>query len=184
MDRHVASSLKLALFIRVAALSLFLGACGGGGGGGGGGRGDYGAARIAGKTVAFSTATTTTHSNASLPSREYQITATSEPETERRSPPDDSASGQEVGFASLSWRAPSQRVDGKTLSMSEIDGYRIYYGTSPGDYDSVLSVDNPYTFRLRIDDLPAGTYYFAMTTVDTNGLESDYSVETVKTVVS
>jgi hypothetical protein len=177
MDRHVESSRKRALFIPVAALCLFLAACGGGGGGGGG---DYGAARIAGTTVAFATS----HSNASLPSRAYQVGAMTELDTERRSSTDDSVSGQEVGFASLSWRAPSQRVDGKTLSVSEIDGYRIYYGTSPGDYDSVLSVDDPYTFTLRIDDLPAGTYYFAMTTVDTNGLESDYSAETVRTVVS
>ena len=68
--------------------------------------------------------------------------------------------------------------------MSEIAGYRIYYGASSGDYDAVLPVDDPYTFTVRIDELPVGTYYFVMTTVDTGGMESGYSGETVKIVRS
>jgi hypothetical protein len=104
--------------------------------------------------------------------------------TEGPTATDSNAPTQEVGFARLSWRAPSERIDGESLSLSEIAGYRIYYGISSGDYDSVLSVDDPYTSTILIDDLPVGTYYFAMTTVDTNGLESGYSSEAVKIVGS
>lgn len=68
--------------------------------------------------------------------------------------------------------------------MSEIAGYRIYYGATSGDYDSVLSVDDPYTFTIRIESLPVGTYYFVMTTLDTNGMESSYSHEAAKNVDS
>jgi hypothetical protein len=35
---------------------------------------------------------------------------------------------------------------------------------------------------MLIEDLPVGTYYFVMTTVDTNGIESGYSREAVKVV--
>jgi hypothetical protein len=105
-------------------------------------------------------------------------------DAERISATDTNALAQRVGFVSLSWQAPTQRVDGESLSMSEIAGYRIYYGTGSGDYNSVLSVDQPYTFTILIDDLPVGTYYFAMTTVDTNGIESGFSREIARIVQS
>lgn len=91
---------------------------------------------------------------------------------------------QQVGAASLSWRAPAERVDGETLPLTEIAGYRIYYGTRSGQYDFQVRIDDAYTSSLTIDDLPVGTYYFVMTTVDVNGLESGYSAEAVKVVQS
>jgi hypothetical protein len=91
---------------------------------------------------------------------------------------------QRVGSASLSWRAPAERVDGESLPMTEIAGYRIYYGTSSGQYDFQAPNVDAYTSSITIDDLPVGTYYFVMTTVDVNGLESGYSSEAVKVVQS
>jgi hypothetical protein len=113
-----------------------------------------------------------------------QATGMVDLDAERISATDTNALAQRVGFVSLSWQAPTQRVDGESLSMSEIAGYRIYYGTGSGDYNSVLSVDQPYTFTILIDDLPVGTYYFAMTTVDTNGIESGFSREIARIVQS
>lgn len=93
--------------------------------------------------------------------------------------------GQQVGAASLSWRPPAERVDGENLSLTEIAGYRIYYGTSSGQYRyQVPPIDDAYTTSVTIEDLPVGTYYFVMTTVDVNGLESGYSSEAVKVVQS
>ena len=92
--------------------------------------------------------------------------------------------GQQVGSASLSWRAPAERVDGENLPMREIAGYRIYYGKRSGKYDFRAPIDDAYTSSITIDDLPVGTYYFVMTTVDVNGLESGYSREAVKVVQS
>jgi hypothetical protein len=208
MERHLQSSRKFAVFIGALALSLLLGACGGGGGGGSGG------SRIVqatGMTSPDMQRTTATDSNASAPSANDQVTTLTNPDTKLATPPETStssqsgqnqltattglvaevttppetgASAQQVGSTSLRWQPPSQRVDGESLSMSEIAGYRIFYGTRSGDYDSVLSVDDPYTSTILIDDLPVGTYYFVMTTVDTSGIESSYSREAVKIVQS
>jgi hypothetical protein len=128
--------------------------------------------------------TTSTDTTAATQSANDQAAAPTDPDTKVITPSETSASLPEVGFASLRWQAPSQRVDGDSLSMSEIAGYRIFYGTRSGDYDSVLSIDDPYTLAIQIDDLPVGTYYFVMTTVDTNGIESGYSREAVKIVQS
>lgn len=181
MERHLQRPRKLAVFIGIVATSLLLGACGGGGGGGGG-TSEQG--QIVGMTNANTEGPTATDSNAPSQSEEDQVTGTTSADTEATTATDSNAPTQEVGFARLSWRAPSERIDGESLSLSEIAGYRIYYGISSGDYDSVLSVDDPYTSTILIDDLPVGTYYFAMTTVDTNGLESGYSSEAVKIVRS
>lgn len=92
---------------------------------------------------------------------------------------------QQVGTASLSWRPPAERVDGESLPLTEIAGYRIYYGTRSGQYKyRVPPIDDAYTTSVTIEDLPVGTYYFVMTTVDVNGLESGYSGEAVKVVQS
>ena len=128
--------------------------------------------------------TTATDSNAPAPSPNDRVTPLTKPDTKVTTPPETSASAPEVGFTSLRWQPPSQRVDGESLSMSEIAGYRIFYGTRSGDYASVLSIDDPYTLTIQIDDLPVGTYYFVMTTVDTSGMESGYSREAVKIVQS
>jgi hypothetical protein len=181
MERHLQRPRKLAVFIAIAAMSLLLGACGGGGGGGGGASEQD---QVVGTTNANTEETTAIDSNAPAQSEQDQVTGISNTNTQETTATDGNAPTQEVGFASLSWRAPSERIDGESLPLSEIAGYRIYYGISSGDYDSVLSIDDPYTSTLLIDDLPLGTYYFAMTTVDTNGLESGYSSEAVRIVQS
>jgi hypothetical protein len=94
----------------------------------------------------------------------------------------DDASGDVQAAATLRWQAPSQRMDGESLSMAEIAGYRIYYGTSPGNYSSVVTIDDPYASSVLIEDLPEGTYYFAMTTLDTTGAESSFSPEAVRNI--
>ncbi|MGB5440741.1 MAG: LamG-like jellyroll fold domain-containing protein, partial [Gammaproteobacteria bacterium] len=42
--------------------------------------------------------------------------------------------GIQLGSFSLSWTAPTTRSDGTPLSLADINGYRIHYGTSPSDY--------------------------------------------------
>jgi hypothetical protein len=83
---------------------------------------------------------------------------------------------------SLSWTAPSQRENNEPISLSEIAGYKVYIGTSQSTYVSSINIENgsadSYTFR----NLSSGTYYFALTTYDTAGRESQLSAE-VKIVV-
>jgi len=79
------------------------------------------------------------------------------------------------GSITLQWSAPVTRTDGSPLSLSEIDGYRIYYGVSTGNYPSAIDVADGTAQAVTITDMPVGTYYLVMTTVDISGNESAYS---------
>jgi len=62
-----------------------------------------------------------------------------------------------------------------------IAGYEVYYGTSSGDYQSVINVGNTTTYT--VSNLQSGlTYYFAVTDCDTSGDQSGYSNEVSYTV--
>lgn len=72
----------------------------------------------------------------------------------------------------LSWTAPTTRANGTALASGEIAGYEIYMATSAsGPFNTVVTTDGNVTQAL-IRDLAPGTYYFGITTLDTNGLES------------
>lgn len=72
--------------------------------------------------------------------------------------------------ATLSWTAPTQRTDGSALT--NLGGYRIYFGTSSAALTRQASVTNPSLTTYVVDGLSAGTWYFAATAVDANGVES------------
>jgi hypothetical protein len=75
---------------------------------------------------------------------------------------------------SLSWLAPGQRVNGDQISYtSEIDGYIVLYGQDPAVLDQQATVDcNALNCSYDIKGLEDGTWYFAVQTVDNNGLVS------------
>lgn len=78
----------------------------------------------------------------------------------------------------LTWSAPSTRVDGSPVDASEINGYRLLYGTASGIYTSTVDVGNEteYTF----EDLTSGVIYYAVVVAyDGNMAASDYSDEMV-----
>ena len=75
----------------------------------------------------------------------------------------------------LSWVAPTTREDGETLSLSELEGYRIYYGTDSSKLIPLVDLDDSSVTTHSITDLNAGTYYFAVTAYDFSGLESGFS---------
>ncbi len=78
----------------------------------------------------------------------------------------------------ISWTAPSARADGTPLPLSEIAGYRIYFGTSRYNYGTTVAIDDGSMVQGTINNLNAGTtYYFVMTTIDTEGRESSFSPE-------
>jgi len=80
-----------------------------------------------------------------------------------------------TGSVSLSWVAPTQRADGTPISVSDLAGYTVHYGPSQNNYTSSIPVGDPFTTSVVVTDLPAGTYYFALTARDKDGLESGYS---------
>ncbi len=83
--------------------------------------------------------------------------------------------------AVLSWVAPVARDDESPISMAEIAGYRIYYGTTQGTYPQQVEINDAYVDEFELDDLSlaSGTYYAVMTTVDSDGRESGFSDEII-----
>ena len=69
-----------------------------------------------------------------------------------------------------------------SASLSNLSGYRIYYGTSQGNYSNTTSVTNPGLTSYVIENLAGGTWYFVMTAVDGAGLESARTNPVSKTI--
>jgi fibronectin type 3 domain-containing protein len=84
----------------------------------------------------------------------------------------------------LAWDAPTTKTDGSNLNpATDLSLYKIYYGTASLTYTQVVNVTNPGTTTISETlNLSPGTYYFAVTTVDASGLESDFSNEVMKTI--
>lgn len=81
--------------------------------------------------------------------------------------------------AVLSWQAPTKNVDGSTLT--NLSGYKIYYGTTSRNYTQSASVSGASTTQWTLSLAP-GTYYFALTAIDAAGGESSKTNEVSKTV--
>jgi Glycosyl hydrolases family 16 len=73
-----------------------------------------------------------------------------------------------------SWQAPTTDAEGNTLT--DLAGYKVYYGPSSRNYTAVLDVGN--TLSVSLSGLTAGqTYYFAITAYDRSENESTWSTE-------
>ena len=81
---------------------------------------------------------------------------------------------------SLQWDPPTTNTDGTDLT--DLAGYKIYYGTSPGTYEPPVNVGTVTTYSINDLSLPPATYYFAVTADDEMGNESAYSNEVSKTM--
>ncbi len=89
---------------------------------------------------------------------------------------------EELRSARLSWSLPSSRADGSDLELYEIEAFRIYHTTESGSVEEVLEVAGDET-ELDLSALAAGVHLFAITVVDSNGLESDFSETVTKTIL-
>ncbi|MEY4762398.1 MAG: hypothetical protein RLZZ200_2254 [Pseudomonadota bacterium] len=85
-----------------------------------------------------------------------------------------------LGSATLTWSAPSQNTDGSTLV--DLTGYNVYYGTSPTSLTNKIVVANAGTTTYTVGSLPSGTYYFAVSAYNVNGIESTPSNVGSKTI--
>lgn len=65
---------------------------------------------------------------------------------------------------------PLTTTDGATLT--NLAGYRIYYGTDVTKLVQRIDVNNPGVATYVIEGLAPATYYFAVTAVDARGGES------------
>ncbi len=85
-----------------------------------------------------------------------------------------------TGTATLSWTAPTQNEDGTPLT--DLAGYKLYWGTTPGNYPNSVTIDNPGLTTFVVENLVSGTYEFVATAFNTSGVESQFSNTATKTV--
>jgi Putative Ig domain len=75
-----------------------------------------------------------------------------------------------VGAATLSWTPPTQNTDGSALT--NLAGYRIYYGVSAGSLNQTIEIANPSVTTYVVENLSPGAYYFAVRAYTSSGGES------------
>jgi hypothetical protein len=85
-----------------------------------------------------------------------------------------------IGQATLSWTPPTLRSDGAPLD--NLAGYRIYYGNTPDSTSNVIAVPTAGVTTYVVENLGAGTWYFAVSAVDSAGMESVRSNQASKTI--
>ncbi len=87
-----------------------------------------------------------------------------------------------VGMASvtLSWMPPTQNEDGTTLT--DLAGYEVNYGRSQSALDQTVQVTNPSVNSFVVDNLSSGTWFFAVRSVNRQGISSQPSAVASKTV--
>jgi crotonobetainyl-CoA:carnitine CoA-transferase CaiB-like acyl-CoA transferase len=76
--------------------------------------------------------------------------------------------------------APTQNIDGTPIT--NLAGYRIYYGTSAGALSQTIDVAGPAATTYALADLAPGTYYFVVTAYNTAGIQSAQSSMASKTI--
>jgi hypothetical protein len=86
----------------------------------------------------------------------------------------------DVRQAILSWTAPTKNTDGSALT--NLSGYKLYWGNQSGSYGTPRTVDGADNTTQTIA-LSPGTYFFAVSAVDSGGNESALSNEVTKTVL-
>ncbi|WP_328184815.1 PA14 domain-containing protein [Marinobacter sp. OP 3.4] len=84
---------------------------------------------------------------------------------------EETATGE--GSVLLTWTAPSTRVDGESIALSEIDSYIVRYGQEE-TLDQQVEVDSADT-SYQFSNLESGTWYFTVQVVDNSGLVSEPS---------
>jgi len=91
-----------------------------------------------------------------------------------------SISVDQVGNLSttLSWTPPTENEDGTALM--DLAGYKIYWGTTPGDYTRSATIKNAGVSSYVVTNLTPGTYEFVATSFNEDGIESAYSNPTTR----
>ncbi|WP_372966662.1 PA14 domain-containing protein [Marinobacter sp.] len=102
----------------------------------------------------------------------YTLETVSEPDSPVTNTPEQSVPG--LGSVTLSWTPPGTRVDGSSIALSEIEGYRISYGQDIKNLNQSVEVPAETT-QTTLNELAIGTWFFTIQVIDTNGLSSESS---------
>jgi hypothetical protein len=108
------------------------------------------------------------------------ITVSDSRSTTTLSPFDIAVNQQGNRSVTLSWMPPMEKTDGSVLT--DLMGYRIYYGRSASTLNQSVVINNPGLTRYVVEGLSTARWYFAMTAVDRSGNESKRSSTVSKTI--
>lgn len=159
-------------FSRISVLStllflLFIAGCGGGGGGGSGNVSGNGNSSL--------------NKNPAPVEKPAPVSSNPAPiETPSPDAPADSTAASSGTSSTITWLPPTENVDDS--AFTDAVGYKIYIGSQPGRYEIVRELRDPGLTEYVIEDVPPGTYYVAMTTVNSKNIESPLSNAVVKVV--
>jgi hypothetical protein len=85
-----------------------------------------------------------------------------------------------TGSATLSWVPPTQNVDGSPIT--NLAGFKVNYGQSATNLDRTVVIPSPAISSTTIEQLAAGTWYFAVKAYTAANVESDLSNLAQKTI--
>jgi hypothetical protein len=85
-----------------------------------------------------------------------------------------------TGTATVSWVAPTQNSNGTALT--NLAGYNVYYGTDSASLSQKAEVSNAGATDYAVSGLTSGTWYFAVTSYTSDGVESARSPLSSKTI--
>lgn len=90
------------------------------------------------------------------------------------------AAGTATGSATLRWTPPTLNEDGTPIT--NLSGYRVYYGTSTGNLNRVLTIPGAGITSAVIQNLTPATWYFALKAYNSANVESSFSNIASKTI--
>jgi hypothetical protein len=85
-----------------------------------------------------------------------------------------------LGSVTLNWTPPTKNDDGSDLA--DLDGYKIYWGTTPGSYPNSVTLENEGLTSYVVENLAPGAYEFVATSFNKARVESVYSNPATKVV--
>ena len=85
-----------------------------------------------------------------------------------------------TGSVTLSWTPPTQNEDGSTLT--DLAGYEVRYGRDAANLDQAVQLTNASLNRYVVDNLTAGTWFFAVRAINSSGTSSELSASASKTI--
>jgi hypothetical protein len=85
-----------------------------------------------------------------------------------------------TGSAILTWQPPTLNSDGTPLT--DLTAFKLYWGTTQGTYSRSTTIANAAARTYTVSGLASGTWYFVVTALNAQGLESPYSNPWSKTV--
>jgi hypothetical protein len=90
------------------------------------------------------------------------------------------ALSQAASSTILSWVAPKLNSDGSPLT--NLAAFKVYWGTTQGIYSRSAKISSATARTYTVSGLTTGKWYFVVTALSSNGVESPYSNVWSKTV--